>query len=127
MELAKNLSLATDLLELKFGIPMDSLSAAPVVNLKMAITLIADIFSSIGCIMHCLFDCVKQFGMQNAIMMSKCVNKTLAVIKGNGPDPPLTCSMTSRVFLLMKSRNMHPMSSSLTSLMEPAVKTSIGF
>jgi hypothetical protein len=48
---------------------------------------IADIFSNIGRVMRCLMDRIKQFDMQDAIMIPKLVDKTLSANSGKWAAP----------------------------------------
>jgi len=89
-ELAKNLSLATASLEFKFGVTNGLTirnSSGEIEDGNYSSNEIADIFSNNGRVMRCLMDCVKQFDMQDAIMIPKLVNKTLDANKGKWAGP----------------------------------------
>jgi hypothetical protein len=84
-ELTKNPSLATTTLEFKFGVTNGLSirnSSGEIEDGNYSSNEITDIFSNNGCVMRCLMDCVKQFDMQDAIMIPKLVNKTLDANKG---------------------------------------------
>ncbi len=129
-KLAKNLSLATASLEFKFGVTNGLTihnSSGKIEDGNFSSNEIADIFFNNGCIMCCLMDRVKQFDMQDAIMIPKLMDKTLPAKKGKWTGP--TTYMLEDVktlSLLMRSRNMHRTSSNSTRQMELAIKTSIG-
>ncbi len=89
-ELAKNMSLATASLEFKFGVTNGLTiynSNGKIEDGNYSSNEIANIFSNNGCIMHCLMDQVKQFNMQDAIMIPKLVDKTLSANKGKWTRP----------------------------------------
>jgi hypothetical protein len=129
-DLTKNLSLATASLEFKFevinGLTIRN-SSGEIEDGNYSSNEIADIFSNNGSVMRCLKDRVQQFDMQDAIMIPKLSTRLLLLILGSGLLPPLTCSRTSRLLLLMQSKSIPLTPLRLTRLMELAVKTSIGF
>ena len=89
-ELAKNLSLATASLEFKFGVTNGLTirnSSGEIEDGNYSSNEIADIFSNNGRVMRCLMDCVKQFDMQDAIMIPKLIDKTLDANKGKWSSP----------------------------------------
>jgi hypothetical protein len=89
-ELAKNLSLATASLEFKFGVTNVLTirnSSGKIEEGNYFSNDIADIFSNNGRIMRCLIDCVKQFDMQDAILIPKLVDKSLAANNGKWAGP----------------------------------------
>jgi len=125
-DLAKNLSMATASLEFKFGVTNGLTirnSSGEIEDGNYSYNEIADIFSNDGRVMRCLKDRVQQFDMQDASLSTR----LLLLILGSGLHPPLTCSRTSRLLLLMQSRSIPLTPLNLTRLMELAVKTSIGF
>ncbi len=80
-ELAKNLSLATALLEFNFGVTNGLTihnSSGKIKDGNYSSNDIAGIFSNNGCVMRCLTNRVKQFDMQDAILIPKLVDKSLA-------------------------------------------------
>ncbi len=89
-ELAKNLSLAMASLEFKFGVTNGLTihnSSGEIEDGNYSSNEIADIFSNNGRVMRCLMDCVKQFDMQDAIMIPKLIDKALDVNKGKWSGP----------------------------------------
>ena len=94
-ELAKNLSLATTAsLEFKFGVTNGLTirnSSGKMEEGNYSSNDIADIFSNNGRVMRCLMDCVKQFDMQDSILIPKLVDKSLAA--NNGKWAGLTTKM----------------------------------
>jgi hypothetical protein len=87
-ELAKNLSLATASLEFKFGVT----NGLTIRNSSGKIedgnySSNADIFSNNGRVMRCLMDHVKQFDMQDEIMIPKLIDKALDANKGKWSGP----------------------------------------
>jgi hypothetical protein len=88
--LAKNLSLATASLEFKFGVANGLTirnSSGKIEDVNYSSNEIADIFSNNGRVMRCLMDCVKQFDMQDGIMIPKLIDKTLDANKGKWSSP----------------------------------------
>ena len=89
-DLAKNLSLATASLEFKFGVTNGLTicnSSGEIDDGNYSSNEIADIFSNNGRVMRCLKDRVQQFDMQDAIMIPKLVDKTLAANSGKWASP----------------------------------------
>ena len=89
-DLAKNLSLATASLEFKFGVTNGLTirnSSGEIEDGNYSSNEIADIFSNNGRVMRCLKDRVQQFDMQDAIMIPKLVDKTLAANSGKWASP----------------------------------------
>jgi len=89
-ELAKNLSLATASLEFKFGVTNGLTirnSSGEIEDGNYSSNEIADIFSNNGRVMRCLMDRVKQFDMQDAIMIPTLIDKTLDANKGKWAGP----------------------------------------
>ena len=79
-ELTKNLSLATALLEFKFRVTNGltiSNSSGEIKDGNYSSNDIANILSNNGRVMGCLMDHVKQFDMQDAILITKLVDKSL--------------------------------------------------
>ncbi len=73
-ELAKNLALATASLEFKFGVTNGLTirnSSGEIEDGNYSSNKIANIFSNNGHDMQCLMDCVKQYNMQDAILIPK--------------------------------------------------------
>jgi hypothetical protein len=127
-ELTKNISPATASLEFKFGVTNGLTirnSSGKIEDGNYSSNEIADIFSNNGRVMRCLMDWVKQFDMQDAIMIPKLMDKTLPANIGKWTGPLIFLRML-RLSLSMRSRNMHRTSSNSTRLMELAIKTSIG-
>jgi len=89
-DLAKNLSLATASLEFKFGVTNGLTirnSSGEIEDGNYSSNEIADIFSNNGRVMRCLMDRIKQFDMQDAIMIPKLVDKTLSANSGKWAAP----------------------------------------
>ena len=89
-ELAKNLSLATASLEFKFGVTNGLTihnSSGEIEEDNYSSNDIANIFSNNGRIMCCLMDCIKQFDTQDAILIPKLVDKSLAANNGKWAGP----------------------------------------
>jgi hypothetical protein len=88
----KNLSLTTASLEFKFGVTNGLTihnSSGDIEDGNYSSNEIADIFSNNGRVMRCLMDRVKQFDMQDAIMIPKLVDKTLDANKGKWSGPTI--------------------------------------
>jgi hypothetical protein len=86
-ELAKNLSLATASLEFKFGVTngltiCNSSGKIDDGNYSSNEIANANIFSNNGRVMRCLMDLIKQFDMQDAVMIPTLINKSLDASKG---------------------------------------------
>jgi hypothetical protein len=91
-ELAKNLSLATASLEFKFGVTNGLTicnSSGKIEDGNYSSNKIADIFSNNGHVMHCLMDRVKQYDMQDAVMIPTLISKTLDANKGKLGRPTM--------------------------------------
>ena len=89
-DLAKNLSLATASLEFKFGVTNGLTicnSSGEIEDGNYSSSDIADIFSNNGRVMRCLMDRVKQFDMQDAILIPTLVDKSLAANNGKWAGP----------------------------------------
>ncbi len=89
-ELAKNLSLATASLEFNFGVTNDLTicnSSGKIEDGNYLSNKIADIFSNNGHVMNCLMDHIKQYDMQDAVMIPLLISKTLDSNKGKWGGP----------------------------------------
>ena len=129
-DLAKYLSLATASLEFKFGVTNGLTirnSSGEIEDGNYSSNEIADIFSNNGRVMRCLMDRIKQFDMQDAIMIPKLVDKTLSANSGKWAAPTTDMLKDVKTLTLDAVKEYTSDTLSLTRLMELAVKTSIGF
>jgi hypothetical protein len=89
-ELTKNLALATASLEFKFGVT-NGLTirnfGGEIKNGNYSSNEIANIFSNNGHVMQCLMDCIKQYDMQDTILIPKLIDKTFDANKGKWGRP----------------------------------------
>jgi hypothetical protein len=129
-DLAKNLSLATASLEFKFGVNNGLTvhnSSGEIEDGNYSSNEIADIFSNNGRVMRCLKDCVQQFDMQDAIMIPKLVDKTLADNSGKWAEPTTDMLKDVKTLTLDAVKEYTSDTLKFDKAMELAVKTSIGF